>query len=112
MCIFYFGFILIDYQKLNCGLRNYFRFILVFILPLDKMKELNNQNYDNKGTIFRGKLKLCKQGVLYQWVIGTGGGLDGMTYNSHKWELYYLKRDTDLAKTLLERRELNGYRFR
>jgi len=79
---------------------------------IDYKTQMKNGFYETCPQISKILLKLCKQGVLYQWVIGTGGGLDGMTYNSHNWELYYLKRDTDLAKTLLEIRELNGYRFR
>lgn len=65
-------------------------------------------------SITRQLLALCKEGLLYQWIIGTGGGLDGISYNSHKWELYYLKRDCELAKTLLQNRSkyLNGYRFK
>ena len=76
--------------------------------------QMKNSFYETCPQISKILLKLCKQGVLYQWVIGTGGGLDGMTYNSHKWELYYVKRDSNLAKQLLESRGkyLSGYRFR
>lgn len=75
---------------------------------------VNNGFYKTCPKVSKALLELCKDGILYQWVLGTGGGLDGLSYNSHKWELYYLKRDSELAKQLLMSRGrlLNNYRFR
>ncbi len=73
-----------------------------------------NASYEVCPSVTKELLKLCKDGVLYQWVIGTGGRLDGITFNGYCWEMYYLRRDSDLAKTLIEHpnRIVNGHRIR
>lgn len=81
---------------------------------IDYPTQMKNSFFETCPQVSKILLSLCKEGLLYQWVIGTGGGLNGMTYNSHKWELYYVKRDTELAKTLVSHpnRIVSGYRIR
>lgn len=57
--------------------------------------------------------KLCKEGLLYQWITGNGLSPFSLT-NTAKYSVYYLRRDSNLAKTLLEHpnRTLVGYRIR
>lgn len=57
--------------------------------------------------------KLCKDGLLYQWITGNGLSPFAIT-NTAKYSVEYLRRDSELAKTLLEHpnRTLTGYRIR
>lgn len=57
--------------------------------------------------------KLCKEGLLYQWVTGNGLSPFAIT-NTAKYSVDYLRRDSELAKTLLDHpnRTLVGYRIR
>jgi hypothetical protein len=56
--------------------------------------------------------QLCKEGLLYQWVIGTG--MSPLTDRICPYEVSYLKRDSELAGELLKSRGnlLKGYRFK
>ena len=56
---------------------------------------------------------LCKEGLLYQWITGNGLSPYAIT-NTAKYSVEYLRRDSELAKTLLEHpnRTLAGYRIR
>ncbi len=57
--------------------------------------------------------KLCKEGFLYQWVTGNGQSPSALS-NTATYSVNYLRRDSDLAKTLLNNpnRTLDGYRIR
>lgn len=57
--------------------------------------------------------KLCKSGLLYQWIIGEGMSASAIS-NTPNYTVNYLRRDSNLAKTLTEHpnRELVGYRIR
>lgn len=57
--------------------------------------------------------KLCKEGILFQWV--TGNGISPFTISEvPTYTVNYLRRDSNLAKTLTEHpnRILTGYRIR
>ena len=67
--------------------------------------------YETAPYITKLLTELCKEGILYQRIIGVGGMNDLSDY-APKWEMWYIRCNTDLAKELLKKRELNGYRFR
>lgn len=56
---------------------------------------------------------LCKDGLLYQWITGNGLSPFAIT-NTAKYSVDYLRRDSELAKTLTTHpnRTLVGYRIR
>ena len=57
--------------------------------------------------------KLCKEGLLYQWI--TGNGLSPTSIgNTSTYTVNYLRRDSDLASILLNHsnRKLIGYRIK
>lgn len=57
--------------------------------------------------------KLCKEGILYQWIIGEGRSVSSLS-NTPTYSVNYLRRDSPLAKTLLNHpnRTLDGHRIR
>lgn len=59
----------------------------------------------------RHLLQLCKEGFLYQWVIGVGSKCD-LTDNAPSWDLFYIRRDSELAQRLTQNRTIKGYRIR
>jgi hypothetical protein len=69
--------------------------------------------FDTCPQIRRVLTKLCKNGVLYQWITGNGMSPSAIS-NTPKYNVNYLKRNSDLASILLKHpnRQLVGYRFR
>lgn len=75
---------------------------------------LNESGYfDTCPNIGRVLTKLCKEGKLYLWITGNGMSPSALS-NTPKYNVNYLKVDSDLANTLLNHpnRELVGYRIR
>lgn len=57
--------------------------------------------------------KLCKEGILFQWITGNGRSPFGFS-KVPTYDVNYLRRDSNLAKILIENpnRILTGYRIR
>jgi hypothetical protein len=57
--------------------------------------------------------KLCKDGYLYQWITGNGMSPSSIS-NTCTYSIHYMRRDSNLAKTLLTHpnRTISGYRIR
>lgn len=75
---------------------------------------LNENGYfDSCPNVRRVLTKLCKEGKLYQWITGNGMSPSAIS-NTPKYNVNYLKVESDLANTLLNHpnRELVGYRIR
>lgn len=75
---------------------------------------LNESGYfDTCPNIRRVLTKMCKDGKLYQWITGNGMSPSALS-NTPKYNVNYLKVDSDLANILLNHpnRELVGYRIR
>lgn len=76
--------------------------------PLDE-----SAYYPTCPNVRRALTKLCKRGLLYQWIIGEGLSASEIS-NTPNYTVNYLRRDSSLAKILTEHpnRELVGYRIR
>lgn len=69
--------------------------------------------FDTAPNVRRILTKLCKEGYLYQWITGNGISPSALS-NTPTYNVNYLKRDSELAITLLNNpnRTINGYRIR
>lgn len=66
--------------------------------------EFSFNNKSKKAT--RELLKYCKAGYIIQYLVGNSAD-----YNLPPYTIYYMRKDCDLAKHILETRKLKGYRI-
>lgn len=87
------------------------RFYAVEVADMIGAKVKNGGFYQTAPYVTKILTQLCKEGVLYQWIIGVGGKHD-LSDCVPSWEMFYIKRDSDLAKQVVESRGVKGYRIR
>ena len=74
---------------------------------------LKGNLYGTTPNVRRVLTQLCKEGLLYQWVLGNGMQPFALTRTA-TYNIYYLHRDSELANTLINHpnRTIKGYRIR